>query len=158
VATQSEMIEAYLAGPKALRQVVRGLSREQLVARPVPGKWSTLEVICHIADFEPIMADRMKRVIAEDNPQLLGASEVKFAAALAYHERDLEEELAIIDNTRQQMARILRKLPAEAFQRVGVHNERGPQTLERLVTTATGHIPHHLKFIEEKRKALKVTT
>jgi DinB superfamily len=156
VATQSEMIEAYLAGPKALRQAVRGLSREQLVARPVPGKWSTLEVVCHIADFEPIMASRMKRVIAEDQPQLLGASEVKFAAALAYQQRDLEEELAIIENTRRQMARILRPLPAEAFQRVGIHNERGPLTLERLVTTATGHIPHHLKFIEEKRKALGI--
>src|SRR5437762_2756490 len=26
------------------------------------------EVVCHIADFEPIMADRMKRVIALDRP------------------------------------------------------------------------------------------
>jgi hypothetical protein len=154
VATLPEMIESYLAGPKALRQAVRGLSREQLQARPVPGKWSTLEVVCHLADFDPILADRMKRVIAEDQPQLLGASEVKFAAALAYHQRDVEEELTIIESTRRQMARILRNLPADALQRVGIHNERGPLTLERLVTTATGHIPHHVKFIEEKRKAL----
>ena len=156
MATQSEMIESYLAGPKALRQAVRGLSREHLLARPVAGKWSTLEVVCQLADFEPIMADRMKRIIAEDQPQLLGASEVKFAAALAYHQRDLEEELAIIENTRRQMARILRNVPADALQRVGVHNERGPLTLERLLTTATGHIPHHVKFIEEKRKALGI--
>src|SRR5438128_9201973 len=98
------------------------MTHDQLLARPVTAKWSTLEVVCHLADFEPILADRMKRVIAEDQPQLLGASEVKFAAALAYHQRDLEEELAIVDNTRRQMARILRSLPAEALQRVGVHN------------------------------------
>jgi uncharacterized damage-inducible protein DinB len=151
-----EMIEAYLAGPRALRQAVRGMSPEQLKARPVAGKWSTLEVLCHLADFDPIMADRMKRIVAEDNPQLLGASEVKFAAALAYHERDAEEELTIIEKTRQQLARILRTLPDSALQRMGTHNERGPLTLERMLTLSTNHIPHHLKFIEEKRKALGI--
>jgi hypothetical protein len=150
------MIESYLAGSKQLRHAVRGMTREQLMARPVAGKWSTLEVVCHLADFDPILADRMKRVIAEDNPPLLGASEVKFASALAYHQRDLEEELAIVDNTRRQMARILRTLPAEALQRVGTHNERGSLTLERLLTITTNHIPHHVKFIEEKRKALGI--
>jgi hypothetical protein len=38
--------------------------------------------------------------------------------------------------------------------RVGVHNERGPLTLENLLQLATRHIPHHLKFIAEKRQAL----
>jgi hypothetical protein len=152
--TLSERIEAYLAGVQALRHATRGLTRELALARPVAGKWSTLEVVCHLADFEPIGADRMKRVIAEERPQLLGASEVKFAAALAYHARDLEEELTIIDKTRHQMARILRTLPAEALQRVGVHNERGPLTLDRLLTINIEHIPHHVKFIEEKRQAL----
>src|SRR5580700_7806669 len=100
-----QMIDAYLAGPAALRKAVAGLSREQLLARPVPGKWSTLEVVCHLADFDPILADRMKRVIAEEKPQLLGADEKRFAAALAYHERDLEEELTIIERTRSQLGR-----------------------------------------------------
>ena len=84
------------------------MNREQLLARPVPGKWSTLEVVCHLADFEPIFADRMKRVIAEDRPPLIGADEKLFAGALAYQERELEEELTIIEQTRRQMARILR--------------------------------------------------
>jgi hypothetical protein len=149
-----ELIDAYLAGPQALRSAVAGLSREQVRARPVPGKWSTLEVVCHLADFDPILADRMKRIIAEDRPTLLGADERRFAAALAYHERDLEEELTIIERTRAQMARVLRAQGPEALARVGVHNERGPQTLEQLLATATRHIPHHIKFIDEKRQAL----
>jgi uncharacterized damage-inducible protein DinB len=154
MANLSQMIDGYLAGPRALRQAVAGMTREQLRDRPVPGKWSTLEVVCHLADFDPILADRMKRVIAEDRPQLLGADEQRFAAALAYHERDLEEELVLVERTRSQMARILRTLPAEALQRAGVHNERGPLTLEQLLTVATNHIPHHIRFINEKRRAL----
>ena len=150
----SEMIDSYLEGPRALRRAVADMTRDQLLARPVPGKWSTLEVLCHLADFDPILADRMKRVIAEDRPQLLGADEKRFAAALAYHQRDPQEELALLEHTRSQMAKILRTLPEEALQRVGVHNERGPLTLERLITIAVNHIPHHVKFIQEKRQAL----
>jgi uncharacterized damage-inducible protein DinB len=148
------LLDAYLAGPRTLRQAVAGLSRDQLLVRPIAGKWSTLEVVCHLTDFDPISADRMKRVIAEDRPQLLGADENHFAAALSYHQRDLEEELAILEHTRSQMARILRPLPPEAFQRVGTHNERGPLTLEQLLTNSINHVPHHVKFILEKRKAL----
>src|SRR5438046_6938663 len=106
-----QMIDAYLAGPAALRKAVAGMSREQLLARPVPGKWSTLEAVCHLADFDPILADRMKRVISHDRPPLLGADENRFAEALAYHQRDLEEELRVIETSRSQMARILRSLP-----------------------------------------------
>jgi uncharacterized damage-inducible protein DinB len=149
-----QMIEAYLAGSAALRKAIAGMSREQQCARPIPGKWSTLEVVCHLADFDPIMADRMKRTIAEDKPQLVGADENDFARALVYHERQMEEELAIIENTRSQMARILRTLKPEALQRVGIHSSRGPVTLEQQLTTVTNHLPHHLKFIIEKRKAL----
>jgi uncharacterized damage-inducible protein DinB len=150
----SVLIEAYLAGPRELRRAVSGLTPEQRLARPVPGKWSVLEVVCHLADFEPILVDRMKRVIAEDRPLLIGADEKRFAATLAYHQRDLEEELALIELSRSSMARILRQLPEEALQRVGMHNERGPLTLERLLTICTNHVPHHVSFIREKRRAM----
>ena len=154
MATLTQLIDDILAGPAALRKAVSGMSREQLLARPVPGKWSTLEVVAHLADFDPILADRAKRILALDNPPLLGADEKRFAAALAYHDRDLEEELAIIERTRSQLARILRKQTDAALQRAGVHSERGPMTLERMLTAAARHIPHHVQFIEEKRKAL----
>jgi hypothetical protein len=154
MSAMNRLIEPYLAGCAELRAAVAGMSREQLVARPVAGKMSTLEVVCHISDFEPVYADRMKRVIALDNPTLLGADENRFRTALAYHDRDPEEELAIVERTRSQMARILRTLPDSALARAGVHNERGPLSLEKLLTSITGHITHHVRFIREKRAAL----
>ena len=158
MAKLSQLIEDYVAAPRALRKAVAGMTREQLFGRPVPGKWSTLEVVCHLCDFEPVYVDRMKRVIAEDKPPLISADEQRFAAALAYHERDLEEELAIVERTRQQMARILRTLPPAAWERVGIHSEAGPLSLKELLTRITNHIPHHVKFIVEKRKALGLAT
>jgi hypothetical protein len=148
------LIESYLAGPPALRRAVEGMTREQLLARPIAGKWSTLEVVCHLADFDPVLADRMKRIIAEDRPPLTSADETRFAQALAYHQRDVEEELALIAVTRAQLARILGTLPDSVLQREGVHNVRGAISLERMLTITTNHITHHLRFVAEKRRAL----
>lgn len=150
------LIDQYQAGADTLRKAVRGLSRDQLTARPVPGKWSTLEVVAHIADFEPILAERMMRVISHERPLIMVADENLFAATLDYHARDLEEELALIDVTRKRMVRILKKLPAETGNRVGVHSFKGLVSLEGILTSAANHVPHHVAFIEEKRKALGV--
>lgn len=147
-------IDDYLAGARIPREAVAGMTPEQLVARPIPGKWSTLEVVCHLADFEIVYADRIKRVLAEEEPPLRGGDPEVFAARLAYHARDLEEELVLIETTRRQVARILRTARPEDFQRRGIHSESGPITLETLLERITAHIPHHVRFIEEKRQAL----
>jgi hypothetical protein len=61
---------------------------EQLRSRPVAGKWSTLEVVCHIADCEQFFADRMKRTVALDRPLLLGADGFRYPEPLRYQEHD----------------------------------------------------------------------
>src|SRR5438132_14412058 len=120
--TTAPLIDADLVGPATLRQAVAGMNHEQLLARPVPGKWSTLEVVCHLVDSDQAWIHRMKRVIAEDRPLHIGYDERRFAAALGYQDRDLEEELTLFELTRRQMARILRSLPAKAWTRDGAHN------------------------------------
>ena len=148
------LIEQYLAGPGLLRRAIAGMTSDQLLARPIPAKWSTQEVVCHLADYEPIYADRMKRVIALKEPELLKGDPGLFAAHLAYDQRDVEEELALTEITRKQMGRILRALKPEDFQRFGLHSRDGALTLENLLQRVTAHIPHHIQFIEEKRRAL----
>ncbi|MFM7150440.1 MAG: DinB family protein, partial [Gemmataceae bacterium] len=142
----SDLLQTYLEGPTLLRQAVAGMTSEQAMARPVAGKMSTLEVVCHLADFEPIIADRIKRTLAMERPTLLGADENRFLEKLAYHHRDLQEELNLIEVTRSQLSRILRAAPAGALQRVGIHSERGELTAEKLLQLACNHIPHHVKY------------
>ena len=99
-------------------------------------------------------ADRMKRVIVENQPTFSGGDPDVFAVGLAYDQRDVEEELQLIEVVRRQMARILRTLSPDDFQRMGNHSEDGPLSLETLVRRISGHIPHHVQFIDEKRRAI----
>jgi uncharacterized damage-inducible protein DinB len=150
------LIDRYVAGPRLLRDAIAGMNAAQLRSAPVPGKWSTQQVVCHIADFEPVYSDRMKRVIAEEQPPLRGGDPDVFAARLAYDARDVGEELQMIEAVRKHTARILRTLAADDFERTGVHSTDGPLTLRTLLERITSHIPHHVKFIEEKRRALGI--
>jgi uncharacterized damage-inducible protein DinB len=150
-----QIIDEYLAGPRLLQDAVSGMSDKDLDARPVTGKWSTRQVVCHIADFEPIYADRMKRVIAEDHPSFFGGDPDVFAAGLAYEKRQVLDELALVALVRKNMVAILQTLEDEAFKRTGNHSEDGPLTLETLLQRITAHIPHHVRLIHEKREAMR---
>jgi hypothetical protein len=148
------LIEDYVACSDRLRKAVAGLSRDDLIARPGPGKWSILEVVLHLTDSDAISIDRMKRILTEDNPSLLYADETAYVDRLFSHDQSLEDALTLFEVGRRQFARVLRKLPDEAFKRRGTHNRRGPVTVGHMVEDYVGHVDHHLKFLYEKRAKL----
>ncbi|HZL04012.1 MAG TPA: DinB family protein [Coriobacteriia bacterium] len=150
----AELIARYRAGSALLRDAIADLTPEQLLAYPVPGKMSAQEVVCHVADCEQFLADRMKRTVAMDRPLLVGAAGWLYPEALHYAERDPALDLALVDATRAQLAADLERLAPEAWERVAVHNETGLVTLRQLLLHTVRHVEHHVTTIEEKRAAL----
>ncbi len=153
-AMDRSVIEAYAAGPAKLRAAVAGLTQAELTARPGPGAWSILEVVVHITDSDAISIDRMKRILAEDNPPLLYADETAYVDKLFTHDQDLEDALVLLEAGRRQWARVLRVLPDAAFARTGQHNRRGTVTLGGMVASYVEHIDDHMEFIVGKRITL----
>jgi hypothetical protein len=147
-------VDQYARGIGLLSYATEGLAVEELSSRLGPGEWSTAQVAIHLVDSELVVADRMKRVIAEDNPPLLAFDENKWAARLAYEEQSVAIATMLFDLTRRQMLEVLRRLDDAAFARSGVHSERGRLTLADLVSGEVRHLDHHLKFIYEKRERL----
>lgn len=148
------IIDEYERGGEKLQQAIAGMSDGEMKAMPIPGKWSTQQVVIHLADAEAAMADRIRRIVAEDKPLLVAWDENQFAARLHYDAQSVNDALQMVILTRRQLARVLRKLPDGDFDRVGQHSERGPITAAETVKFANWHLDHHLKFIAEKRAAL----
>lgn len=151
----AELIAAYEQGIDDLRSAVAGMTPEQTLARPVPGKWSTVECVGHIADTEIFFTDRIVRTIAMARPLLMSADENLYIERLNYQSFDLAEQLALFTALRRHAARILKAQPPEAWQRQGVHSTSGLLTLRQLVLQAVRHLQHHLPFVAEKRAALE---
>ncbi len=148
------LIQRYLAGADLPQRGLRGLTREQLTTFPIPGTWSIQQILWHLSDSDLIASDRMKRVIAEDNPLLVGYDQTRFSQRLPYHDLDPAIACELFRLNRLVTAETLRRLPAEAFQRTGVHNERGKLTLLDLVNMYVDHVQNHMKSVEQKRALL----
>ena len=149
------LIEQYTHGGEKLALAIRGLTPDDLLWVPLAdanvGRWSIQQVVLHLMDADLIWTARMKQMIAEENPQIVGYDESKFAANLAYEEQSAEDAVQVFDLNRQQFARVLRTLPADALNRTGQHNERGQITLGQSIHWMIEHVDHHVKFIHDKR-------
>lgn len=147
-------MDDFARGIGLLSYATAGLSDDELRGRPGPGDWSTAKVALHLLDSDLVYGDRMKRVIAEENPSLIGFDENRWAAGLFYESQPVGAAATLFDLHRRFMLDVLRRLDAAAFTRVGNHSERGPLTLLQLVEGAAKHLDHHLKFIYQKRERL----
>ncbi|HVX86782.1 MAG TPA: DinB family protein [Phycisphaerae bacterium] len=147
-------VEAYAAGAGYVREAIAGLGADDFRAVPVAGTWSIGQIVIHLMDSDLIASDRMKRVIAEENPTLVGFDEAAFARNLFYEKQDPQVAAEIFRMNRELTAVVLRSVPESAFKRVGTHNERGCVTLGGLVELYVGHLNHHLGFIRHKRQLL----
>jgi hypothetical protein len=105
-------------------------------------------------DSDLIAADRMKRIIAEENPTIIGYNETAFSQKLFYEKLDPFAAADIFRRNRDMTAIILRSLPDAAYARTGIHNERGKVTLEDILSIYVKHLEHHLGFVRHKRQLI----
>ena len=151
----NELIQRYEEGARELRAAVAELTREEFCAYPVPGTWSIQQMVVHLLDTEMILTERMKRTIAEENPTLMSFDETAWVKNLHYEEWSAEDAVAIIQLIRRNFAKVLKKLPETALDRMGSHSEKGPMALRQMLEMVSKHAAHHLNFVNEKRTILE---
>jgi len=81
--------------------------------------------MAHLVDSEMVGAGRFRRVIAEENPTLMGHDEKAWAANLDYGRRNPADDLELFRRARRLNTELLSGLPAAAFDRVGTIRSAG---------------------------------
>lgn len=150
----SAAIDAYEAGATVPAWAIIGLSHAELNAFPVPGTWSIQQIVVHLWESDLASIHRMRRVIAEDTPLLISYDETAAAKSLFYVHEDLGRVCRLFEDQRRLMAGVLRRLPAEAFERTGVHNIRGKVSLLEFVEMYVEHVRGHMTHLLKKRQLL----
>jgi len=142
------------ATPDELTRLIEGLSPSDLARPEAPGKWSMLHVIRHLADSELVWAYRIRRIIADDRPAIEGYDQDAWSERLHYERADPAESLAEIRALRAGNLRLLRSLDPTQRHRVGVHSERGEESIEHLIRMYAGHDVLHRNQLARIRKAV----
>ena len=147
----SGAISAFIAGAEVPATAIAKLTPEQLRARPIPGTWSIQEIVVHLWDSDLVGCDRMRRLAAMDNPLIMAYDESEFNRALSPDRLDAHGAAEIFRLNRLLFGEILKSLPAEAFARSGVHNERGRITLGGTLSGYVEHLDGHMQHLLKKR-------
>ena len=135
------------ATPAQIAELVASAAPEQLRLSPAPGKWSIVSIVAHLAEIEIANSWRYRQILEKDGVTLLAFDQDLWAKWADYEHADLEESLQRFRLLRAANVRLFRNLTAADWQRSGTHVERGPLTLELLVTQMAGHDVHHMEQI-----------
>lgn len=111
------------------------------------------QLVIHMLDSDLAAGHRMKRIAAEHMPLLIAYDETAFANTL-YQSLDVVLVCDLFRLNRLHTGEVLRSLPDAAFQRSGIHNQRGRLTLAEMVALYVHHMDHHAPFASAKRTAL----
>lgn len=140
---------------KRLRKLVKGLKKKQLRYQPAAGKWSITQIINHMADSELVLAFRLRMALSQSGSPLQAMDQDKWAAGLNYEKADVDEQIDLFSTVRKQHLAIWNSLSEEDWQKYGMHEERGKETVERITQHYAGHDINHLNQIEAIRKVFK---
>lgn len=146
-------VQARLAAD--LRAAVAGLSEEQLRRPEAPGKWSIFDVVRHLADSEVAFGWRLRQVIAQDRPTITGFDQDAWGARLGAAYPDVQAAIQQIAVLREAHLNLLGSLPESEWERVGLHAERGPESIRLMAKLYAGHDLVHLKQIARIREAAR---
>lgn len=131
--------------PAAVRSAVAGFPAAVLSTPEKPGKWSMVQVVQHLADAEIVGAFRYRMILAHDRPEVQGYDQDRWADRLHYADSDLDGALEQLRALRAANLRLLERCSPEERGRVGVHAERGEESVDHLLCMYAGHDLVHLR-------------
>ncbi|HXW07887.1 MAG TPA: DinB family protein [Vicinamibacterales bacterium] len=140
--------------PGELQTAIQGVGPDALRRPELAGKWSITQVLQHLADAEVVWAWRMRLILAQDRPPLTGYDQDLWADRLHYGEADPAEALEVFAVLRRANLRLLERCTPDDLSRVGVHVERGEESLGHLRRLYAGHDLLHLRQIERIRSTI----
>lgn len=147
-ATREAHLLRYRTGPALFRQAWEAVPAEARTWRPAEGKWSAHEVVVHCADSETYAATRIRLLLAEPEPLIVGYDENAWAQRFDYHASDPELALRLIEAARAHTIAALERLPESAWGRMGHHTHSGPYGTDDWLRSYAAHLEVHTAQIQ----------
>jgi hypothetical protein len=140
---RAELIDRYRTGAADVLAAVAGLTDAELDRQPAPGEWTARQVVHHLADSEMTSAIRLRRLLAEDSPDIAGYDEAEFARRLHYDSRPIGPSLDALVAARETSAQLLDHLTGPEWARAGTHSESGTYSVGDWLVIYAAHAHDH---------------
>lgn len=151
---RGELIKKYRDGYRVIAESLEGITNAGMDAREGPDEWSPREVVHHLADSEMASALRLRRLLAEENPEIVGYDQEAYARIL-YYDRPIEPSLQAFRYARESTAQLLERMTDVEWSRAGTHSESGRYSIEGWLEIYAVHAHEHAEQILRARATVK---
>ena len=141
--------------PEWLETHLARLSAEQWHHPEGADKWSLVQVAAHLADTEIAFGWRARQVLTADSPPLHGFDEGAWLVRFDYAHAEPAMALDTFLTLRRWNLRVWEGVTATDLPRIGLHSQRGPETLDRLMRMNAGHDLRHRRQINRLLKVVR---
>lgn len=131
-----------------LEHRLRGVPEAVLHRSEAPGKWSVVEVLQHLADVEMVYGFRGRLVLSEDRPAIVGFDQDRWAALFRYREASAERAFKQLAALRTANLALWRTLGPAELARIGLHTERGEESMDLMLRLMAAHDLVHRRQID----------
>lgn len=151
---QAELLNIYRSTPVVLRALLRTVpDATTRVTGDGEEAWSIVEIICHLRDAEATVLERVRLMLAQDNPFLAAYDQAALAEQAGYREQSLQDALAGFIRLREEQIGLLEALDESQWARSGMHEEAGETSVESLTLHMAAHDVVHLAQISRRMLA-----
>ena len=132
-------------GPKTVARMIERLPSAQWDVALVPDRFTPREVIAHLADWEPVLLERMRTALETPGATVAVWDEGLMAEQHGYRHLDPRAQLELWTRRRAETAAWLRGLARDALSQTILHPERGVLTIEDQANHILGHDLYHIE-------------
>ncbi len=149
--TRAEAIEAIRNLPAQLREIVRGLSVEQLTTAYNAPEWTIAQNIHHLADTHMVCIRRFKLILTSPRFQFTAYDVNAIAEYPDAKDADIELSLKLLEGLQGRWAILLENLSEEEWGKIGIASspDRPDMNLEQLALAYAQHGVNHLVQIQD---------
>lgn len=131
-----------------LTKQVRQATRNRLLKTSESGKWSVVEILAHLAESELVIAYRLRLVLAANGTPIQAFDQNQWQSNAGYLRKNPRRSLELFKTLRDSNIALLKSLTKEKWDYYGMHQERGRESIVRMVEMYSGHDVNHLNQIE----------
>ncbi|QYK52428.1 MAG: DinB family protein [Fimbriimonadaceae bacterium] len=142
------LIPGLRLGPLTVERLVSVIPAERWDTVTEEDRFTLREAIAHLADWEPIMRERIQTALSQPGTTIVAMDEGDRAVEMNYLESDPFEQAQWFVEEREKTIELIQST-LSGWQNTVIHPERGEMSAQDLANLLLGHDCYHIEHLTQ---------